>query len=106
MDGILWDGLLVWTGNHWEESLGAEGALRRIGATREADLLSAAVNCARQRGYASARVFKTESANKDAATFTAFSDAQTAIEAAWVSLWDQAEAYARTQGWSGESKPD
>jgi hypothetical protein len=99
-DGIVWDGLLGWAANQWPNAPETVEALRSIGATAQADLLASAMDLARERGHVGKYGLDYKAAQNDGIANSAFLKAEASIEGDWESLWDRAEAYARSSGWS------
>ena len=99
-DGIVWDGLVTWLGNNWSQASDAVAAFRGIGASEVAADLDAALALVRVNPRADAATANTLALRNDAAAFNALVAAEAMIERDWALLWDMAEAYARSNGWS------
>jgi hypothetical protein len=100
-DQVLWEGMLVAVANLWSERRKLVRALRTMGLHEHAYRIGEAVRQAERLGHASRAGLNVEAIQASRPIDTLFERADRAFNDDWRGAWAAAEAYARSNGWSG-----
>ncbi len=100
-DQVLWEGMLVAVANMWPERRKLVRALRAMGLHEHAYRIGEAVRQAERLGHASRAGLNVEAVQASLTIDTLFERADQAFNDDWKGAWAAAEAYARSNGWSG-----